>query len=103
VAAAASLWFLFSYGHQLVRLTEAQGAFHVRLLDEVSVWLYRERDAAGQPASPYRLAPYLSIVDPLDGPNWEVRIPGWIPALGALGVLGLGAWTLPGERGRDVA
>ena len=71
------------------------------LLDEVSVWLYRERDQAGRPASLYRIAPYLSTIDPYDGPNWEIRVPGWIPALGAIGALTFVALSCSGKKERD--
>jgi hypothetical protein len=103
VAAAASLWFLCTFGYEVFRLVEGQGTFQFAMLDEVSVWFYRERGADGQPSSPYRLSRHLSIIDPLDGPNWEIRIPGWIPATGALGTLALAGLALPGRRGRDVA
>ena len=105
VAAAASLWFLYSFGHEIVRLVEGQGTFQFAMLDEVSVWFYRERGADGQPSTPYRMSRHLSIIDPLDGPNWEIRIPGWIPAAGALSILGVAGFTLTlsGKRGQDVA
>jgi hypothetical protein len=104
VVAAASLWFLYSYGYEVFRLVEGQGTFQFAMLDEVSVWFYRERGADGQPSSPYRLSRHLSIIDPLDGPNWEIRIPGWIPATGALSIIAVAGFALTsfGKRGRDV-
>jgi hypothetical protein len=102
-AAAASLWFLYSYGREILWWVESRGTFQFAMLDEVSVWFYRERGADGQPSSPYRLSRHLSIIDPLDGPNWEIRIAGWIPATGALSILAVAGFTLTsfGKRGRD--
>src|SRR5436190_2254870 len=80
-----SMGYLFLYGRELYWLSWAN-EWHadLRMLDDVSIWFYRERDQNGNPASPYRLYHHLSIVDPLDGPNWEIRIPGWIPAIPAI-------------------
>jgi hypothetical protein len=105
VTAAASLWFLCSYGYEIFRLVEGEGIFRFAMLDEVSVWFYRERSADGEPSSPYRMSRHLSIIEPLDGPNWEIRIPGWIPAAGALSILAVSGVALAslGKRRRDVA
>jgi hypothetical protein len=103
VVAAASIWFLFLYVYEVGRLIRPREGFQISMLDEVSVWLYRERDANGQPASPYRLSRSLSILPPLDGPNWEIRIPGWIPAIGASCILGVTGLFLFGKRGRGAA
>jgi hypothetical protein len=101
VATAFCVWFLLSYGREVTRLVQGRGAFELGMLDEVSVWFYRERGADGQPSGPYRLSRHLSIVDPLDGPNWEIRVAGWIPAAGSLGLLGVAALAVFGKKGRD--
>jgi hypothetical protein len=101
VLAALSVGYLLSYGHQIAQLANARLGFDVGLLDEVSVWLYREGDEAGKPSSPYRLSPHLSIIDPLDGPNWEIRVPGWIPAVVAFSILAIVIYSFPGKRKPD--
>jgi hypothetical protein len=103
--AVLSAGYLFIYGRELVRMSAMnEWEVHFEWLDEVSIWFYRERDdATGQPASPYYLSRHLSIVDPLDGPNWEVRIPGWMPAIPALGIVILTAFTFYGSREPRVA
>jgi hypothetical protein len=58
----------------------SEGSFSWRWFDEHSLWLYRERGSDGLPAGAYRLTRYFSPIDPDDGPNWEIRIPGRMPA-----------------------
>jgi hypothetical protein len=100
--AAASMYYLFAYGRAIAWRWEAsERSFSVRWFEEISVWLYRDRDAAGHPSSPYKLSRSLSEIDPLDGPNWEIRIPGWIPAVGALGILAATGISFLGMGGRD--
>ena len=100
LAAAASLWFLAIYGKEVAWCSEACGGFQIAMLDEVSVWFYRERDASGRPASPYRLHRHLSVIDPLDGPNWEIRIPGWVPGSVALVTLAFTGFAFSGKSRR---
>jgi hypothetical protein len=102
IVAALSICYLFSYGRAVVQIWIWNGSVDLERLDEVSVWFYRERGADGHPASPYRLSRHLSIVDPLDGPNWEVRVPGWIPAIAAFGALAFSTLTIYEKRERDV-
>ena len=99
-AAVLSGYYLCAYGRAIVWRWEANewSAFDVRWLDEISVWFYRKRDEAGRRASPYRLSRHLSVIDPLDGPNWEIRIPGWIPAIVALCILAVTTLSLCGGR-----
>jgi hypothetical protein len=88
VLTTSSAAYLFLYAAELVSMSAMnEWQINFGLLDEVSVWFYRERGPTGQPASPYRLSPHLSVIDPQDGPNWEIRIPGWIPAIPALAFL----------------
>ena len=102
VVAALSFYYLLSYGREVIQIWAWNGSADFARLDEVSVWFYRERGADGLPSSPYRLFWKLSIVDPDDGPNWEVRIPGWIPATVAFGAFVLSTLTLAEKRTRNV-
>ena len=99
--ALVSVGYLSLYTQAIVGPWTMNGYVDLSLLDEVSVWFYRERDVAGRPASLYRMSPYLSVMDPLDGPNWEIRVPGWIPALAAISTLALTTFSCFGKRGRD--
>jgi hypothetical protein len=80
-----SLWFQWE---------ASENNFSWRWLDEHSLWLYRVRGPDGRPASPYKVAPYFSPIDPDDGPNWEIRIPGWIPGGISIIALSLAAYGL---------
>ena len=102
VIGALSVWYLCNYGRVVGQIWVWNGSVDFSRLDEVSVWFYRERGADGQPASPYRLSPHLSVVDPLDGPNWEVRVPGWIPAIAAVGALVFSALMICEKREREL-
>ena len=85
---AISLWTLWIYLSALLPLWEAREGIELNSFQETSLRVYRERGPDGKPAILYKLAPYFSIIDPLDGPNWEIRIPGFIPAGLALATLG---------------
>jgi len=81
-----SIFYLCVFGYEIGWRWKAGGfyGFPAESVVDLNIWFYRERGPDGNPSSPYRLSPRLSEVDPLDGPNWEIWIPAWIPAVGAL-------------------
>lgn len=106
VLAVISIQYLATLGRAMAWQWKASESPHFRVqwLHEWGVWFYRERGADGQPASGYKLMRGVSPIDPDDGPNWEIKIPAWIPALGAMAVLvatglhlGRGRKTQPGS------
>ena len=83
-----SIRHLVSYGSWISYLWEAhEHNAGIGIFDEPSLFFYQVRDQHGCPHGLPRLFPQLTVPGPPEYYHSVFRLPGWIPALPAMGVL----------------
>ena len=89
IISVVALAYLGAYGTALIGNLRMHGnIFDFAWASDLSIWLYKKRSIDGQLQTAYSISTF-SILDPEDGPNAEIRILGWIPAICALAALAL--------------
>ena len=102
--AMMSALYLVSYGRYVSDVWYAtEHQFNSYLFDAPSIYFYQERDAHGIGHGIPRLWPHLSDAGPPEIYHGVFRIPGWMPALAAVGFIIYASYNFYRQYRRRVA
>jgi len=100
IISVLALAYLGAYGTALIRNLRMHGdILDFTWASDLSIWLYKKRTIDGQFHGTYSISAF-SIMDPEDGPNAEIKILGWIPAICSLSALVLATTAMTRKKNR---